>query len=105
GGVDQPARNRSGSGRTRIGFTTVKSYARLSQTIDTFRYLRDLRDRRNLGAGWRELVDWYLNQGSGKLHYKLKAAVPSFIKAVSEPCMFRANVYHLFHMWGIKRHG
>ena len=35
--MDQFARNRSGRSRTRNGFTTVKSYARLSQTIDIFR--------------------------------------------------------------------
>src|SRR5207244_3642888 len=37
GGLDQPARNRSGKGRTRSDFTTVKYYARLSQIIDNFR--------------------------------------------------------------------
>jgi hypothetical protein len=47
-----------------------------------------LRDR---GSAWHEALAWYLNRGDGELDYKLKAIVPSFIQAVSEPHMFRCT--------------
>lgn len=51
-------------------------------------YLTDLRalDR---GHQWRESLDWYISRGDGERAYKLKAAVPSFIRAISEPHAFQ----------------
>jgi hypothetical protein len=55
-------------------------------------YLRGLQTRER-GSGWYDLIDWYLTRGPGEREFKLKAAVPSFIRAVAEHRNFRCVCY------------
>lgn len=55
-------------------------------------YLGDLRglDR---GPRWQNGLSWYLDRGDGEREYKLKAIVPSFIRAIAEPQAFLCRCY------------
>lgn len=85
-------------GQAFILLLTINVRDTLSDTVEE--YLRNLRDLK-YGPDWRDLLDWYLGRGEGERQYKLKAVVPSFLRAAAElygfQCLCHPPIFYVGH--------
>lgn len=73
-------------GHSFVLFLTINVRDTMGSEIEDYLHGLQTRDR---GAGWREMIGWYLSRAGGEREYKLKAAVPSFIHVISEARVFQ----------------